>query len=420
MVLASVLVGSLYAVYTPLWQAPDEPAHYNYIRQLASGRFPVMQNQDYDESYRNAIISSGFDSQYSIEPLSYEDYQPPLYYLLQTPIFWLTDGNLRAMRLFAVLLGVMTLTLAYIAIQRVFNLSWLTLTAVAFIAFLPQHVAIQASLNNDALSELLITALLTLLIYFRIEPLTVKKLLTLGFVLGLALLTKVTAYLMAPVIGLALVWRYWPHTVEIIKKGLTVASPAVLLGSMWWLRNLLIYGWPDFLGIQAHDAAVVGQLLTRDYIAQNGIQFVWWAFWRTTFQSFWGQFGWMGVVMPAWVYQLLLLFTALVALGLLINFFQPQTKLHPYERLLFITLLLLNVALYLTYNLTYVQHQGRYLFAALMPISIGVAIGCSVYTRPLLNKWSAVGYILPVGVSVGLFGLDLLALFRFILPTLAP
>ncbi|MCI0396268.1 MAG: hypothetical protein L0322_15195, partial [Chloroflexi bacterium] len=87
--LAFLLVGSLYAVYTPDWQAPDEPAHYNYVRQLAAGRWPVIEPDDYDEAYQREVISSGFASQYTVEPFEYEDYQPPLYYLLQTPLFWL-------------------------------------------------------------------------------------------------------------------------------------------------------------------------------------------------------------------------------------------------------------------------------------------------------------------------------------------
>ncbi len=36
-VLVFLVVGTLYAVYTPAWQAPDEPAHYNYVAQIAGG-----------------------------------------------------------------------------------------------------------------------------------------------------------------------------------------------------------------------------------------------------------------------------------------------------------------------------------------------------------------------------------------------
>ena len=31
-------IGALYVINTPAWQAPDEPAHYNYVRQLAAGQ----------------------------------------------------------------------------------------------------------------------------------------------------------------------------------------------------------------------------------------------------------------------------------------------------------------------------------------------------------------------------------------------
>ncbi|HUM70329.1 MAG TPA: hypothetical protein PLK31_15965, partial [Chloroflexota bacterium] len=80
-------VGILYVRQTPAWQSPDEPAHYNYVRQLADGRLPVMEWGDYDERYRNEVVSSRFAPEYDIAPITYEDWQPPLYYLLQTPVF---------------------------------------------------------------------------------------------------------------------------------------------------------------------------------------------------------------------------------------------------------------------------------------------------------------------------------------------
>ena len=94
--LVYLILGGLYASFTPDWQAPDEPAHYNYVKQLANGRFPIMQQGDYNEALKNEIIGSGFAPQYSIDSFTYEDWQPPLYYLLLTPVFWLTSGSLLA------------------------------------------------------------------------------------------------------------------------------------------------------------------------------------------------------------------------------------------------------------------------------------------------------------------------------------
>ncbi|MDH4137822.1 MAG: hypothetical protein OEW09_14065, partial [Anaerolineae bacterium] len=39
-----LVVGTLYALLTPPWQVPDEPAHYNYVRFVAENlRYPVLQ-----------------------------------------------------------------------------------------------------------------------------------------------------------------------------------------------------------------------------------------------------------------------------------------------------------------------------------------------------------------------------------------
>jgi hypothetical protein len=76
----------------------------------------------------------------------------------------------------------------------------------------------------------------------------------------------------------------------------------------------------------------------------------------------------------------------------------------------------LSLLLFLTYNLTFVQHQGRYLFPGLIPIAIAVALAWTTLVQPLSQRWKAAVYLLPLGLALALFGLDLLALFRFIIP----
>ncbi|MCZ7668099.1 MAG: glycosyltransferase family 39 protein [Chloroflexi bacterium] len=160
-------LGALYAVNTPAWQAPDEPAHYNYVRQLANGRFPLIEPGDYDQAYIMKVVFStpAFPPEASLAPLSYEDWQPPLYYLLQTPLFLATGGSLTAMRLFSLLMGAGVVILAYVLAGILFpGQRWLAWTTAVFVAFLPQHLAIMASANNDALAELIIAAVLVVLV----------------------------------------------------------------------------------------------------------------------------------------------------------------------------------------------------------------------------------------------------------------
>ncbi|MFK7803940.1 MAG: DUF2142 domain-containing protein [Anaerolineae bacterium] len=441
---AYLSIAALYALLVPAWEAPDEPAHYNYIRQLAGFSFPVMTNDDYNQEYQSEAISSDFDPSYSVEPFSYEDYQPPLYYLIQTPVYWLSGGSLSAMRLFGVFLGGITLSLAWLIFSHMAQVAgWgqaVPLLAVSFFAFLPQHISIQSSVNNDSLMELLVAAGLLLLIKltpewqapdddtsgakFMLEASTPTNRLTwwLVVVMSLALLTKVTAYLLILVVGIAILTVFWRDWSRIVAKGFETFTIPFLVGCLWWVRHLILYGGPDFLGIQAHDAAVVGQPTTASWIAEFGRQETLRRLIQTSFRSFWGQFGWMEVVMPQWVYTILAIFSIIVLIGFIEALFTGRWKsLSPQLTTLYLllfSLFLLNLALFLAYNLTFVQHQGRYLFASLVPISLAVAIGISFFIgqNKAINHFPKFiwGYLL----SAGLIGLNLLALFRFILPAL--
>lgn len=41
-----------YATAIPIWQSPDEPAHFNYLAEIAeTGGLPVLEPGDYDAAY---------------------------------------------------------------------------------------------------------------------------------------------------------------------------------------------------------------------------------------------------------------------------------------------------------------------------------------------------------------------------------
>lgn len=429
-------VGALYAIYTPDWQTPDEPAHYNYVRQLADGRFPIMQPGDYDQEFIMRVVFAGppFPPEVSLEPMSYEDWQPPLYYLLQTPAFWLSGGSLTVMRLVSLLLGAGVVAFAYGLAWRLFQARWLALTTAVFVAFLPQHLAIMASANNDALAELIIAAILFVLVGWvetgdrRLEteesPVSSlqspKPLVLLGLLLGLGYLTKGTVYPLTAVVGLAIVWRYWRRWGELVRVGLLTAVPAGLLGALWWARNMVVYGGLDVLGKAAHDSVVVGQPRTAEWVADMGRTAVYRAFISTTFNSFWGQFGWMTTPMDGRLYRLLWVFTAVWVVGLIVALVIWWDRKRPSVLAVVVLLatFLLSLAVHVVYNVTFVQHQGRYLFPALLPIGVGVSVGLGVWVRPFVRRWPPLRYALPLGLGLAMVGLAVWALFRVIVPFL--
>lgn len=433
LLLAYLALGAAFAVRTPVWQAPDEPAHYNYVHQLADGHWPVIEPGDWDQAYLSEVVGSEFDPAYPVVGITYEDWQPPLYYLAQWPVYRLSGGSLPAMRLLSVLFGAGVVALAWVIGRAVFDGNAPRALAVAaFVAFLPQHLAILGSVNNDSLAELIITAILALLVLPWPDRPPRGRLLALGLLLGAGFLTKATAYLMAPVIGVFLLARYWParpdrlpqpvRSSELARALLLVFAPALLLGLLWWGRNVSVYGGLDVMAKQAHDAVVVGQPRTAEWIAQYGLGGTIGRFLRTTFTSFWGQFGWMAAPLPGRLVGLLTIVTGAVVVGLLAVISGQWPVAGRRKRLQALVLgltFLLTLALLVFYNLTFVQHQGRYLFPALIPIAVGFTAGLGYWLRPLERRWSWVAWLLPLGFAAVLGGMAVYALWR-VLPGLAP
>ncbi len=476
-VVTYLFTATLYALYTPRWQAPDEPAHYNYVQELATrGTFPVLQPGDYDAAYQARVVTSRFDPQYSIAPFRYEFHQPPLYYLLALPVYTLTRGAVLPLRLLSVLIGAVLVVVVYALGRRVFpQVPAIALGAAAFTAFLPMHVTMLAAVNNDGLAELLIALLLLLCVHVVQLPdpdprqAAVRwRWLGIGLVLGLGLITKSTVYTMIPVVLVAMTATVWRVRRQAPQRAsavfawalLLVGLPVLLLALPWWLRNLSVYGGTDFLGLQRHDEVVVGQLRTAQFVAEQGWAALVSRFGTWTFRSFWGQFGWMSVLMDARIYVALLGLSVTAAVGAAFAVLQAWRGGEAQARWAWLLLgaaLLGALAGYLGYNLSFVQHQARYLFPAIPVIALLFAAGLDAVVRqpwvsraaagvlalvwllslvagadrwtllllavgivillvlPLLRRWSGLVYAVPF---VGMALLAVVSLFWFVVPVL--
>jgi 4-amino-4-deoxy-L-arabinose transferase-like glycosyltransferase len=435
---AYLLIAGQYATRIPNWQAPDEPAHYNYVRQLADeGRLPVLEMGDWQQAYQEQLVASGFDPALTdrLDTIEYEDHQPPLYYLLLAPVYSLTGGDLTALRFVSILLGAGVVlsawAMVWILVPRWPNMA---LIGAAFVAFIPQHLAILASVSNDSLAELIVAlTLLATAIYlgnWRTRDGTVRGLnpVVLGVLAGAALVTKTTIYFLGGIVVLAVLLRWrregWPRQRALAHLA-AVLIPALLIGGVWWVRNLDVYGGTDFTGLARHSDVTVGQPRTDDYITTmygGSTRLYLENYAKTTFHSFWGQFGWMALPMPANVYRLFLLFTLAVLAGVGV-FLRRHNWHHQVNRQQRDMLIVLGVVIglvfaeYILYNMEFVQFQGRYLYPALIPLAFGVAVGLSGWMSLAENQFPALAW-LPVTAMIGLAVFALYALETYIEPNL--
>ncbi|MEZ4768481.1 MAG: glycosyltransferase family 39 protein [Caldilineales bacterium] len=424
-----LLLVTLYAVQVPAWQAPDEPAHYNYVHELATtGQFPVLRMGDYDQAYLDQLKAARFPPELSIAGVRYEAHQPPLYYLLAGPVFRVTGGELTALRLFSAVLGALLVVLTYAIAATIFpGRVYLALGAAAFVAFLPMHLAMAASVNNDALAEVLLAAVLLLSIrYVRLAVLGPRSpggwdALILGLLLGLALITKVSAYVAAPIALAALLVAWYEARRQNLAAGyasrftvhlILVFLPALLIALPWYVRNASVYGHMDILARRWHDTVVVGQLRTSELLAQAGPGGVLERFVVWSHDSFWGVFGWMGVWMDGRIYTLLLAFSLAVLAGCVAlaarKARQPRNNAHithhgsrfqTWSLALLALSALLTLGIYVSYNLIFVQPQGRYLFPALPAIGLAVALGWHEALRPAAARWAGLVLIASAALA---------------------
>lgn len=436
--LAYVVLAVLYALVTPAWQAPDEPAHYNYVVHVAEqGVLPELLPGDYPAAYLEQIKAARFPVDMSIAPIRYESHQPPLYYLVASVIYRLGKALLPlqgylTLRLFSVLIGALALMLAYRLVSTLYpGEPAVAVGAAAFWGTLPMHLSMVSAINNDVLAELLLNFVVLKLVSMRIGAWSYRRAVGLGAALGLALLCKFQSYSALGVAAAALLYDLWatrrtPGRLtwgRALQYGGVMLATALLVASPWIVRNVTLYGLRDPLGLVRHAEVVSGQLTTQQYIAQHG-----WLGWLrayavTTFHSFWGQFGWMGVPLPTNVYVALGVLSGLSALGLLAYAVRVRRGAEPLtagtRRGLVLLTVWAAIALlgYLWWNTQYVQHQGRYLFPALPAWATGFALGLREIVRR--GRWLALGALATGGAAllasgllqgdVYLFGVVLLA-----------
>ncbi len=411
-------LAAAYALLTPLWQAPDEPAHFNNIAAIAqTGHLPQLRPGDYDQAYLEKLKAERFPPELPIAPVRYEGHQPPLYYLLMAPVWLATQGaglaaQVRSLRLINALIGAAGLIFLWLSARRLFpNRPRLGLLTVGFAAFLPMHIAMNASINNDALAELFIAAVMWRLLGHVAAPESSDKAWAVtGVLVGLALLTKFQTYFLAPLAVGAWAWQAWRggRRARAWRSAAALLLPMLLLPLPWWLRNMRLYGPGDPLGLNRHAAVVVGQPRTADWIAAQGWGPFLDRFVTFTFRSFWGVFGWMGVFMDARVYQALTILSILILAGLLYQMSRRHAlQLSPAQKRgvwLLLAQLAAVTAAFLWYNLDFVQHQGRYLFPALLPISLAAAAGLLGLFSPRGSRWglAAALALLAFGLGWGL------------------
>ena len=358
---------------------------------------------------------------------------PPLYYLVMTPVYWLTDGQsiegqLYILRLAAIPFGMLTVLFAYLTVRTLFPRDrFLAMTVPAFVAFQPQITYESSMLNNDILAIAFTSAVVYFIAYGLKHRFPIRTVLLIGFFYGLAVLSKNTSLTTGAIVAFAMIfglgvrnWREW------LPKGVLAAGVTGLMIWPWYLYMYRTYG--DFTGL-----ARIRELQYWNY--QGNVQpSIWeqlinqrflWMRWRET----WGEFGWRLIPLSTELLRVLLWITIIATIGIAvwaIRFYRTSSAImeastedeasklaaraesvFALERWQVVGVLTMGVTCVLAYfavlqfGTTFSLTQARYYFPAIVPAALLFMLGYrALIPRRFLGSGQVVAFASMVALTV--------------------
>ncbi len=445
---AFLILGVLYSVLNPLFEAPDEVWHYEYVRWLVEGHGLPRPEQ------------------VGHAPWHQEGSQPPLYYLIAAALTrpiptenaaqvirynphaamghpeafgnknvmvhgradaWPWHGVALAahlIRFFSLVLGAITVIATYGTALAIFpGRPILAILAASLVAFNPQFLFLSAAVNNDnlvvAASAVGLWVCVSLL--KRDDPsgdVSPASWALLGLLVGVAALAKLSGLALAGLAGLTLLMVAWQRRSwrTLLGGGIIMVAVAGAVAGWWYWRNWQLYGDP--LGLRAmfdvlprrSEPPTVDELLAR----AQGV-------WRST----WAVFGWFNVLADDWLYAIYTTLSLIGLMGLVVAW--PWRWLQKKEKartetsptwvtlaqlaLLMVWILVIFLALLNWARMRY--PQGRLLFPAISAMAILLGLGLSAWLpRKRTTLWAAL-------LGAGLLFLAAWAPWRWIAPAYA-
>ncbi len=263
---AFVVLCSIYAWATPIFEASDERWHFGMVDYIANNNSLPVQNPDIETAYEQEgsqpplyyILSALMVR--SIDRGDFADYSQPNPHALVgvpgavgnknmilhndlTPPLRGTPLAVYLLRGFSIVLGTITVIAVYYTARQLGGSSYAALAA-GITAFNPMFVFITASVNNDNLVTMLNSLAIWQLVIMGWRGFNWRRSAFIAVVVALGSLSKLSGNVLVPVIALAAAYIAWRDNNwrGFVTLGFMMAGVWALLASWWYLRNIQLYG----------------------------------------------------------------------------------------------------------------------------------------------------------------------------------
>jgi 4-amino-4-deoxy-L-arabinose transferase-like glycosyltransferase len=262
-----VVFGAITATRYPLWSVVDEGAHYDNVLWIAEhGSLPVLGQTPASE--QELAIGQGLYPRHStidvstagLTGLSYEAFQPPLYYVVASPVFHLS-GDYRTKAYLLRFFGLALLLAAAALLARlsrwVLKERWLVGLSVGLLVLMMPGVITRAvTISNVSLAFPLVIACVTE-IWIAWETTSTRRLVGAGALLGLCVLTDLYLVELVPVFVLGALCVLWRRRTR---------TDALWAGAGGLVAILVVLPWVVFNEIHYH-SLTASALAKREQLA---------------------------------------------------------------------------------------------------------------------------------------------------------
>jgi len=414
MLLASAALMVAWSFAVPVFEGPDEPAHWRYANCLNQSHTLPIEGPNSPEAAQPPLYYL------LIAPLAVDTKLPPIGYVgdgeedrkfnLYPPrVYQNTSGDLglywpfRIARLVSVLFSVLAVWFCALAGTEASGSPWTGLLVGGLVAFWPMFTFRGMNVSNDAL----VTMLSALALYLIVR--VIKR----GFTWGIgifaalagagAFMTKINAVVLPVALLLALISEKAPWRAKLLRVG-ALGALMLVIAAPWLIRNQHLYG--DFLAQKTMFS--MGSGVVHKYTLG-------WKYFRLFFayhfvRSFIGDFGWLTLPLPVLAYVVYMI--ALVSAGACWMGGIWQHRIDFRLSAILSAAIALNLMSVIHVNLSMPQPQGRYMFPT-MPAMV-LLLGLGLESR---HSWSGYRTRLTLG---GLAVINLIIIVCLVIPAYWP
>lgn len=353
-----------YAVVAPPFQAPDEYSHFNYVKSIHDlHQLPIQPNP-------------------AEEPDVLEFHQPPLYYVLISPLFPSTnliEGRpLLPLRFINILVSMLTILIVYYFASTVLPQNPFAVALICtVVALLPTYSYLSATIRNGVLATFFASLgfYLCAKVALNDEEQKEARWSWIGVVAGLAILSKLTAIGFVASAAIFLLVTS-PNLRTALRRTGWFSLGLLPTAGWWFIRNFLVYGHPLKIVESGYD--FVASPVTWAHQKYSVI---------TLFKTFWAVFGRINEHYFPDIYRFYWWFVGFAVLGMIKYAIEKRRDLPKELVGFFVVAIGVSLMSTLYYAHSYNSDQGRYMFPVLIPIATFIVVGLNALVPRRHRRW---------------------------------